>query len=299
MAVAHALGDDLAARVAKTVALVGARGYALSPARLAAVCVGGAINPGAVLAAVSSSPGLQLEEGLVVSSTGERPPASIAVRSSAHDRAAAGYLPVAIAFVRRFVVLNPYVLSVSIAGSLASGGFRVSDDIDLNLVVEDGRRHLAYFTLNALAYAHAVRHRGKAVDGHTRRPLAPRLVTANLVLERSQCFPLVRQDEQMAYELLVSEPVHGGDFMREVIASNPGLLAWFPQLATRVERLAQPDPPRRLPRALFPGWLDVPARAAGRAAWRWMQWTRRRDRIALEHVAFVRRTMRPYVLFDT
>jgi hypothetical protein len=37
---------------------------------------------------------------------------------------------------------------------------------------------------------------------------------------------------------------------------------------------------------------------AGQAAWRWLQWTRRRRPEALARVAYVRTTMRPYTLFD-
>jgi len=126
------------------------------------------------------------------------------------------------AFSRTLAAWFPFVISVSIAGSLASGGFRESDDVDLNLVVEDGHRHLAYVVLNLLGIAHALRHRGKPVDAHTARPLAPRVMTANLVLERSQCFPLARQDEDMAYELLASRTVVGGAFLATVVAANRG-----------------------------------------------------------------------------
>jgi len=64
-------------------------------------------------------------------------------------------------FVRALVAFAPFIRSVSIAGSLASGGFRASDDVDLNLVVEDGHRHLAYVAVNAIGLAHALAHRGK------------------------------------------------------------------------------------------------------------------------------------------
>ena len=34
-------------------------------------------------------------------------------------------------------------------------------------------------------------------------------MTANLILERSQCHPLQRQDEDMAFEFLIGQPVFG------------------------------------------------------------------------------------------
>src|SRR5207302_10195752 len=200
-------------------------------------------------------------------------------------------------FAERLARLCPFVLSVSVAGSLASGGFAPADDIDLNLVVEDGRRHLAYVALNLLALLSARRYRGKPVDTHTTRPLAPRVMTANLVLERSQCFPLARQDEDMAYELLASRTVVGGVFLASVVAANHGLAGHFPQLS-EVVRADGMEVRRRLPGSLFPTFLDRPAKAIGRAAWKYMQWTRRNRPEALARVAFVRATMHPYALFD-
>ena len=147
---------------------------------------------------------------------------------------------------------------MSIAGSLASGGFRASDDVDLNLIVDDGHRHLAYVAVNLLGLAHALRHRDKPVDDLTRRPVAPRLMTANLILERAQCLPLARQDEDMAFELLVAEPVFGLEPIDELIEANPGLVEHFPQLADKpaplrdracdtppAARLLSPSPGRR------------------------------------------------------
>ncbi|HEX6349520.1 MAG TPA: hypothetical protein VF160_09040 [Candidatus Dormibacteraeota bacterium] len=279
-------------------ALLERRGYALPPARLGELCLGGSISPLEVRFAVAASGGELREEAGLVVSAGLAPRAvRIRRRAASHAQAAAAYLPETYRFVRRLVALCPYVLSVSIAGSLASGGFRETDDVDLNLVVEDGRRHLAYAAVNLLAYMHALRFRGKPVDHSTRRPLAPRLMTLNLVLERAQCFPLVRQDEDMAFELLQSVPVFGTAFLRELLSANPGLSVAFPQLLelhARVEVL----PRCRLPAGLFPAWLDRPARLLGKNAWRYMQWTRRRSPEALARVAFVRQTMRPYTLFE-
>jgi hypothetical protein len=200
--------------------------------------------------------------------------------------------------VRTLVQLAPFVRSVSIAGSLASGGFRASDDVDLNLIVDDGYRHVAYVAVNALGVLHALGHRAKPVDDLTRRPLAPRLMTANLILERSQCVPLQRQDEDMAFEVLVAEPVFGLEAINELIDANPRLLDHFPQLADKRAPLLIPPPPRRIPVAFFPKLLDGAARTVGGTAWRYMQWTRRNRPEALARVAFVRSTMRPYTLFD-
>ncbi len=291
-----AIPTGLADRVRRTVALLERRGYALPPARLAEVCLGGPVPPAQLLATLAGSD-LQVESGLVVSAAGRERAGAIRRRQSAHRSAAPGYVVEAESFSRALAGWFPFVISVSIAGSLASGGFRETDDVDLNLVVEDGHRHLAYVALNLLGIAHARRHRGKPVDAHSARPFAPRVMTANLVLERSQCFPLARQDEDMAYELLASRTVVGGAFLATVAAANQGIVEHFPQLQAAVAASGCEVRPR-LPRALFPVLLDRPAKALGRAAWKYMQWTRRNRPEAIERVGFVRSTMRPYALFD-
>ena len=286
-------------RVRQTVALLSRRGFALDAPRLASLCLGGAVGEDDVRWAVAASADLTFTHDLVLQrSDGTR---AVAIRSRAADHAsdAPRYLEMTVRFVRTLVKVAPFIRSVSIAGSLASGGFRASDDVDLNLIVDDGRRHLAYVAVNALGILHALRHRAKPVDDLTRRPLAPRLMTANLILERSQCHPLARQDEDMAFELLMSQPVFGLDVVREVVEANPPLLDHFPQLESRSAVLAIDSAARPwLPGWLFPAAFDGIARNIGGAAWRLMQWTRRDKPEALARVAYVRATMRPYTLFD-
>ncbi|MEO8743927.1 MAG: hypothetical protein ABI334_05080 [Candidatus Dormiibacterota bacterium] len=285
-------------RIRRTVALLGRRGYALAPERLAEVCLGGPVPAEEVRWSVAASFDLVLAGGLVVDRSALGRVAEIQSRVTGHGAEAAAYLAMTVRFIRALVACAPFIRSVSIAGSLASGGFRPSDDVDLNLIVDDGHRHLAYVAVNALGLLHALAHRGKPVDDLTRRPVAPRLMTANLILERSQCRPLVRHDEDMAFELLMAECVFGIEAIDELIENNPPLLEHFPQLATKPVPMLIDSPLRRLPRALFPAFLDGTARALGGAAWRHMQWTRRRRPEALARVAYVRSTMHPYTLFE-
>ena len=285
-------------RVTRTVAILRRRGYALTVARLAELCLGGTVDEDEIRWAIAASPDLAIAEDLVVDRSSRGRVAEIRSRSLAHATDARRYLELAQSFVAKLVTIAPFIRSVSIAGSLASGGFRTTDDVDLNLVVDDGHRHIAYVVVNVLGLGHALRHRAKPVDDLTRRPIAPRLMTANLILESSQCRPLQRQDEDMAFELLVAEPVFGLEAIREIIDANPRLLEHFPQLAHRSAPLLIDGPPHRAPKALYPALLDAPARRLGASAWRYMQWTRRHHPDALARVAYVRSTMRPYTLFD-
>jgi len=286
-------------RVHRTVALLSRRGFALGPERLGGLCLGGPVSEADVRWAVAATPELTIAQDLVVNRSDAMRAGAIRSRATAHSSDAPRYLRMTVQFVRRLVAIAPFIRSVSIAGSLASGGFRDSDDVDLNLIVDDGHRHLAYVAVNFLGVLHALGHRRKPVDDLTRRPLAPRLMTANLILEQSQCHPLARQDEDMAFEMLMSHPVFGCDVFNSVVNANPELLEHFPQLAyTTRESLLDSDHRARLPAWLFPAALDGTARRIGSGAWRYMQWTRRDTPEALARVAFVRATMRPYTLFD-
>ncbi len=285
-------------RVVRSVALLERRGFAVSPARLATMCLGGPVSEPVVRWAAAAE-GLEIVDGLVVTPSSVARAGAIASRARGHSAHAGAYIAMTQRFVRTLVAFAPFIRSVWIAGSLATGGFRESDDVDLNLVVDDGHRHLAYVAVNVLGLAHALAHRKKPVDDLTRRPVAPRLMTANLILERSQLAPLARTDEGMAFELLVSEPLYGAEVFHQIVADNPALLQHFPQLAAkRAPNAVDVAPAWRLPRWLFPAFADGAARGLGRAAWRYMQWTRRRHPEALARVAFVRQTMRPYTLFD-
>ncbi len=249
--------------------------------------------------AVAASSELVLAHDLVLQRSDGGRAGDIRSRAIDHATDAPLYLAMTLRFVSTLVAFAPFIRSVSIAGSLASGGFRASDDVDLNLIVDDGHRHLAYVAVNFLGLLHAFRHRAKPVDDLTRRPIAPRLMTANLILERSQCHPLARQDEDMAFELLMSQPVYGVDVFEQAVDANPELLDHFPQLGYGSRALIVDSPSHsRAPGWLFPAWLDGAARRVGNAAWRYMQWTRRNKPDALARVAYVRATMRPYTLFD-
>ncbi len=285
-------------RVRQTIELLRLRGYAQTPARLGALCLGGELAEDEVRWAVAAAPDLTIAGGLAVERSAIGRVEEICARAGSHETESAPYLPMTARFVRMLVGVAPFIRSVSVAGSLASGGFRATDDVDLNLIVDDGHRHLAYVAVNALGLLHALAHRAKPVDDLTRRPLAPRLMTANLILELSQCHPLERVDANMAYELLVAEPVYGFETAREILGANPALLDHFPQLAGKQARLQVERPGWRVPEALYPSALDGAARRVGEAAWRYMQWTRRRHPGALARVAYVRETMRPYTLFD-
>lgn len=295
LGVALPASDVTTERLARTAALLEERGYAVTAERLAEFCLGGDVPAAAVRRAVATG-ALDLREGLVLRPGSRLVAGAVLARARRHPIESGPYRLETERFARMLVGWLPFVRSVAIAGSLASGGFVETDDVDLNLVVADGHRHTAYVAVNVLGVLHALRHRGKPVDDCSARPLSPRVMTVNLVVEEGQAAPLRRCDEQMALELLLSQPLAGRAVVHRLALANPALLAHFPQLAERDADAGEEASPR-LPAWLFPRLLDHAARLVGETAWRWLQWTRRRRPEALARVAFVRRTMRPYALF--
>ena len=296
LGVAHPTTEASDARLARTAGLLEARGYAVTPERLAALCLGGEVTSAEVRRACAAG-ALELRDGLVVQRGASLVTARVCDRARRHPIESIAFRREAEAFAAALVRWLPFIRSVAVAGSLASGGFVETDDVDLNLVVADGHRHTAYAIVNLLGVLHALRHRGKPVDDSSARPVAPRVMTVNLVVEEGRARPLARTDAQMALELLLSQPLAGRAAARRVVLANPPLLDHFPQLADRDAGAAE-ESAARLPAWLFPRALDHLARGVGEAAWRWLQWTRRRRPEALARVAFVRQTMRPYTLFD-
>src|SRR5689334_9907568 len=133
MAVGSVLRSPVSAsdRVRQTVALLRRRGYAVAPSRLAELCVGGPLPEREIRWAVAANRDLLITEDLVVEHQAVDRVHEIRSRAITHRSDASPYLEMAQRFTRLLVILAPFVRSVSIAGSLASGGFRASDDVDL------------------------------------------------------------------------------------------------------------------------------------------------------------------------
>src|SRR5438445_7035512 len=79
-------------RVRRTVALLRRRGYALTPTRLAEICVGGPVAEREVRWAAAADPELTLAEGLVVERVAHHEAAAIRGRALGHLDAAAEYM---------------------------------------------------------------------------------------------------------------------------------------------------------------------------------------------------------------
>jgi len=238
---------DIAERVCCTLALAHLRGYALPVARLPSLLLGGPVPRGELEAAIESDGRLELQDGLVCLRGHGRLLPATRDRLSSHPAFEAIFDNLARSYVRELVARLPTVECVAVAGSFASGGLCSDDDLDLNLFVRDGSKFLSYLTALVLAARYGLRNGWSAgvkgcdggapgSDGHVEEmplPLITKRVCINVIWERSEARPFVRTDAALAFELLNSRPVYNAPYFDSVIASNPWLPSFFPQLAVR------------------------------------------------------------------
>ncbi len=216
------------------------------------------------------------------------------------------YLGVAREFAAELASLCPFVKAIAVCGSLATGGFSEEDDIDFNIVTEDGARYITYLMANLLGLRYSFRMRGKPTDRLHQMPLFPKVICVNVIVEESWATPFVRQDEQMAFELLLSRPLHGAEYFRKLLASNSWLSSYFPQIYRKAQG-EEVTPANTLLKSalrlccrprLIRRLVDTVCRAISWAFYQYVHWSRRGDPEAVERIEFIRRVKEPYEVFQ-
>jgi hypothetical protein len=298
--------DELGERVRATLELLERRGYTLPVEGFAANLYGGALPVPEVRTAIDRLSDVRLRDGHVVSTDGERLVASSRQRQERHPAESPAYREIATGFAQELIDTCPWVSSVLIAGSLATGGFVEEDDVDFNLIVEDGTKYITYVLSLALGVRFAWRRRGRPVGDTARMPFVSKLICLNVVWELGQTSPFTRNDPGMAFELLLNRPVFGHEAFYRCLTENPSVVAHFPQMATTRNPTSLARRPNRLGRLLArivgrPGprrALNEACFLVSRAIHAWVRWTRRNNADAREHVEFVDALKHPYAILD-
>src|SRR5439155_8068089 len=148
--------------VAETARLFARRGYVMSVPDLARWCTGGPVPSAEVERAIRESRDLSLIDGWVVPSGAEGLIADSIARQAEHGECAARWASASREYAKRLVRHCPWVRCVLVSGSMASGGFREDDDIDISLVTQDDTKHVTYITAVLLSLPFAWRHRRRA-----------------------------------------------------------------------------------------------------------------------------------------
>lgn len=218
----------------------------------------------------------------------------------------AGAKRIAQAFTNDLVRVCPFVESVALSGSVASGGYDLCDDIDFDLIVAPGTKYTCYLIGTLLGFRYSWRHGGSAAPGAYRTPLFRKVTCINVVWPYDQCRPFVRQDANMAFELLRCVPLHGGHRFREVLDTNPWVFRFFPQARDKAWGIESEVKGSRLGRILqafarSPDLLRAIERSSrwvSHLLYRYVERSRRGNLPAAKRMEFLRRVKYPYEVFQ-
>jgi predicted nucleotidyltransferase len=146
------------------------------------------------------------------------------------------YRRVAEEYVRDLVRLCPWIRCVLLVGSAATGGVTKGDDLDLNIVVADGKKYTTNVLGGMLNRKYSMRY-GKLLGLEpTHHYMIPMVVCLNIIWEESQVIPFRRQDEQVAYELFSGSVLHGRGFFDRMLEANGWIRGFYPQMYNGVPK---------------------------------------------------------------
>jgi hypothetical protein len=225
---------DLVRRIQGTLELMARRGYNPTTERLATRMLGGQVEVTQVEKAIEEAEGLGLSEGLAFIE-GRSYIEMCKARLAANGHHQPVYREIAEAYTRDLVSACPWIRTVMLVGSVATGGLCVGDDLDLNLVVEDGRKYSTNVIGSLLNKKYSLRHSRDLEMEKEGHYLIPMVVCLNIIWEESQVMPLARQDEQVAYELYSADVLYGRDYYDRMLTSNEWLRDHFPQMYDPLE----------------------------------------------------------------
>lgn len=298
--------ESLVVRAEQTLSLIHRWGYAPTVPSLARQLVGGPTSAEMLESAVRSSDHLRIVDGFVCLKGREDTIVNSKSRVAEHGRMSHEALSIASAFTRDLMRLCPFVEAVCLSGSVASGGYSRGDDIDFDLFVDSGTKYSSYLIATLIGMKYSWRYRNREVRAEHRTPFLPKITCINVVWPSDQTRPFVRQDLGLAFELLRCQPLAGSTRFEAVLADNPWLVSYFPQLyGTRPADSIHADPG---PIAVLLGRLQAHPRFfhlaeawSRRVSWimyRLVQLSRERDPGVRERMAFLKRVKYPYEVFQ-
>ncbi len=220
---------DLEERIEGTLDLMASRGYNPSSEHLATKLLGGEADITDVEAAIESAERLDMREGLAfIEGKSYLDMCKMRLEANSHHQPL--YREIAEAYTRELVAACPWIKCVMLVGSVATGGLCAGDDLDLNLVVADGRKYSTNVIGSLLNRKYSFRFRRALSMEREGHYLVPMVVCLNIIWEESQVHPLARQDEQVAYELYSADVLYGQNYFDDMLTSNGWIRDHFPQM---------------------------------------------------------------------
>jgi len=300
------LRPDVEIRVGATLTLIHRWGYAPDVPALAQTLLGGRVSPEEIRSAISQSEEVGVSDGFAYLKGSEDLVARSKRRVASHRALNGKAQSIADEFARDLIALCPFVECVALSGSVASGGYGPSDDIDFDLIVVGDTKYTTYLLATLVGLKYAWRYRTRDVDEIQRTPLLPKVTCVNVVWTDDETRPFRRQDADLAFELLRCRPLYGAEYFRDVLDANPWARTFFPQMfdTSFVDTVARQQSAfigvlgalGRFPRALR--LVEVGSRGLVWMMYHFVQWTRRKNPEAVKRNEFLRRVKFPYEVFQ-
>jgi hypothetical protein len=281
-------------------------GYAPSLEMLASHLLGGGIPPEELARTLQAAPRITTIDGFACLS-GQEDLVDPSRARVAMDRLFNGHAKaLAREFARDLVRHCPFVECVALSGSAASGGYGPRDDVDFDLFVTPDTKYISYFLAQVIGLKYAWRYRHLPIDEAHALPFLSKVTCINVVWPTDQTQPFVRQDADLAFELLRCRPLYGVRRFQGALEDNPWLRRFFPQVYGRTWPEEHAETLSLVGRAFaavarHPRLLWHLERLCRRASWimyRSAQASRRANPKAVARMEFLRRVKYPYEVFQ-
>src|SRR2546428_4406491 len=221
---------NVAERAGETLKIMHRWGYSPTVDALAKNLLGGSVPPSDLVRALGSQAQIELRDGFV-SLLGH---ADLVQRSServeSHRALNGDAWSVARAFTEDLASLCPFVRCVAVCGSLASGGYANSDDLDFDLFVKSGTKYVSYLLATLVGLRYSWRYRKRKLSRIHQVWTLPKLICVNVVWSEDEVKPFIRRDADVAFELLRCQPLFGAAYFDQVCQDNEWVAFYFPQL---------------------------------------------------------------------
>ena len=290
------IASDIEQRILRTIKLVEERGYGLTLRKLSKGLIGGPIGIDHIRRAVAASDKFSFD-GAFVCVPGSGNVFKCHDRRKSNRTLGPVYLKIAKEYVSELSRLCPWVECIMLSGSAASGGIALGDDLDFDIVTKDGTKFITYLLALALGLKYSIKNKTLFKDRYF--GFLPKVVCVNVVWEKRQVLPFVRQDEQMAYELMISKVMFNQRFHAKMIRRNLWLKDYFPQLLDRT--LQDPDlveHRERIASVKRPRIMNIVASKLLQSLYQIIKLSRKNELEKLRRMEFVEAKKRPYGLFD-
>ena len=219
--------ENINKRILKTLKIVEQRGYNLTLEKLSQYLVGGIVSIEKLKEVINKDGKIEFD-GKFVATFGNIKTEKCKQRLIENEKFKDFYLKIAKDYASDFVRMCPFVKCIMISGSLASEGVCKDDDIDLDLIVQDGTKYTSILLAMLVSIKYSIKYKRyfkKIYFG-----LLPKAICISLVLELHQTMPFNRKDGQIAFEIMSSKIIYNSDFFNKMISKNLWLNQWFPQI---------------------------------------------------------------------